>query len=147
VEKSLFRPVGRRTRGSALIEITLLAPWIFFLFVFVIDMGFYNYSLIAIENAARVGAEYTSSSTSTVADQHGACIKILADLAMLPNLSGVTSCGAAPLTVTATSVTGADGSPATSVTITYQGMRMISIPGFMMGQLSFQRNVQMRVKA
>lgn len=147
MEKYSRRRAGTHKRGSALIEITLLAPWIFFLFVFVIDMGFYNYSLIAVENAARIGAEYTSGATSTVADQAGACTRILAELQMLPNLSGVASCSASPLTVTATSVTGVDGTPATSVTITYTGMQMIPIPGFMMGQLSFQRNVQMRVKS
>ena len=138
---------SRRQRGTALVEITLLAPWIFFLFVFVVDMGFYNYSLIAVENAARIGAEYTSGASATVSDQAGACTKILAELQMLPNLNGVNSCSAAPLVVTATSVTGTDGSPASSVTITYTGMQMVPIPGFLMGQMRFQRNVQMRVKA
>ena len=110
-------------------------------------MGFFNYSLIAVENAARIGAEYTSSSTTTAADQAGACTKILADLAMLPNLSGVSSCSADPITVTATSKTGTDGSPASEVSITYKGMQMIPIPGFLMGQMSFVRTVQMRLKS
>jgi Flp pilus assembly protein TadG len=138
-------PAPRGRRGSALIEITLLAPWIFFLFVFVIDMGFYNYSLIAVENAARVAAEYTSASSTTAADSSGACTKVLAELASLPNVSGLTSCSSAPLIVAASSVTGTDGNAATSVTITYRGLQMIPIPGFLVGQLSFQRTVQMRV--
>jgi len=59
----------RRENGSALIEITLLCPWFLFLFVGVVDLGFYTYSLIGVENAARVAAEYTSKSTSVAADQ------------------------------------------------------------------------------
>jgi len=128
------------------IEITLLVPWFFFLFVFVIDFGFFNYSLISVENAARIAAEYTSSSSTTAADTDGACTKARLELAMLPNMSGVTSCSAAPLTVTASSITGTDGAPATSVSVTYQGIQMIPIPGLLMGRLSFSRNVQMRVK-
>jgi Flp pilus assembly protein TadG len=136
----------QRTRGSTLIEITLLAPWIFFMFVFVIDMGFYTYALISVQNAVRVGAEYTSGSTTTAADQSGACTRILAELGSLPNLSGVSTCSSAPLTVTAVSVNGTDGAAATTVTVTYQGLQMIPIPGFLTGQLSFTRTVQMRVK-
>ena len=139
-------PKARR-RGSAVIEISLLIPWFFFLFIFVVDLGFYNYSLIAVENAARIAAEYTSQGSTKAADQAGACTRVLAELSMLPNVgTTTTTCDAAPVTVTATSVTGTDGSPATSVTVTYQGMQMIPIPGLMMGRLSFGRNVQMRVK-
>jgi Flp pilus assembly protein TadG len=138
--------VKRRARGSTLIEVTLLAPWIFFVFVFVVDLGFYNYALISVTNAARVGAEYTSGSSVTMADQHGACTKILAELGSLPNLSGVSTCNGAPLTVTATQVKGTDGAVATSVSVTYQGIQMIPIPGLLMGQLNVTRTVQMRVK-
>ena len=140
-------PKGRpKTAGTAVIEITLLIPWLFFLFVFVIDLGFYNYSLISVENAARIAAEYTSSNSLTAADASGACTKVRLELAMLPNVSGLTSCDAAPLQVTASSVTGTDGAAASSVTVSYQGIQMIPIPGILMGRLSFSRNVQMRVK-
>src|SRR5436190_13831272 len=114
---------SRSQKGSALIELSLLSPWVLFLFVGILDMGFYCYSLIAVENAARVAAEYTSTSASVAASQSGACTKVLAELSSLPNVSGLSTCGATPLTVTATSVTGIDGGAATSVSVTYQGVQ------------------------
>ena len=136
----------RGARGSAMVELTLLVPWCLFLFVFVIDMGFYEYSLISVENATRIAAEYTSQGSSVAADSAGACTRVIAELSGLPNIgSTVTSCSAAPLTVTASAITGTDGSAATSVTVAYQGLSMIPIPGLMQGRLYFNRNVQMRV--
>lgn len=129
-----------------MIELTLLVPWFLFLFVFTIDMGFFNYSMISVENAARIAAEYTSQSSSTAADSTDACTLVLNELVALPNVgTSVTSCSALPVIVTASSVTGTDGSPATSVTVTYQTKQMIPIPGYLMGQLTFNRTVQMRV--
>jgi hypothetical protein len=46
---------------------------------------------------------------------------------------------------TATSTTGPDGSPATTVAVTYQSANLIPIPGLMMGRLNVTRSVQMRV--
>jgi Flp pilus assembly protein TadG len=129
-----------------MLELTFLVPWSLFLFVFVIDVGFYEYSLISVENASRIAAEYTSQSSTVAADSSGACTKVLTELASLPNIgSAVTSCNAAPLTVTASSVTGTDGNPATSVTVAYQGLSMIPIPGLLTGRLYFNRTTQMRV--
>src|SRR4051794_38524912 len=136
----------RRRRGSALIELTLLSPWVLFLFVGIIDMGFYCYSLIAVENAVRVAAEYTSQSSTLAGSQSGACTKVLAEMSSLPNVSGLSSCGATPLTVTASAITGVDGGSATSVSVTYQGVSLIPIPGLLMGRLNVTRNVQMRVQ-
>lgn len=133
-----------RQRGSALLELTLLSPWIFFLFVGVVDLGFFSYSLIAVENAARVGAEFSCKSPAAAADVAHVCPRVLNELAMLPNLGGVTSCNAAPLTVSVTSLAGPDGSPATSVSVTYN-FSMIPIPGLLAGALNVTRNVQMRV--
>ena len=136
-----------RERGSALIELTLLAPWLLFLFVGVVDMGFFTYSLIAVENAARIGAEYTSGRPRLATDQAHACIKVRHELAMLPNVAGLADCSNSTLRVTAVSVpTGPDLKPATSVSVTYGGVGLIPIPGILMGKLSFTRNVQMRVK-
>lgn len=57
--KERMQPSGRlrslRNRGHAVIEVALLSPWIFFLFVGTLDMGFYTHALIATQNAARVG--------------------------------------------------------------------------------------------
>ena len=122
----------------------MLAPWVFFLFVGVIDLGFYCYSLIAVENSARVAAEYTAKSTSLSSSQSGACTRVLNELAMLPNVGSLANCNSSPVVVTATAVTGPDGSPATSVSVTYD-LSMIPIPGMLMGALHVTRNVQMRV--
>jgi Flp pilus assembly protein TadG len=136
----------RRESGTSVIELSLLFPWIFFLFVGAFDMGFFTYSLISVENAARVAAEYTSKSSAVAADTSGACTKVLAELAMLPNMGGVTTCNASPLTVAATAVTGPDGNPATNVSVTYSGNNLVPIPGLLMGKLNVTRIVQMRVK-
>ena len=137
----------RKERGSAILEISLLAPWILFLFVGVFDLGFFTYSMIAVENAARVAAEYTSQNASVAADSATACTLALGELSALPNVgSGVTTCSASPVVVTANSVTGTDGSPATSVAVTYNGSTLIPIPGLLMGSLNITRIAQMRVQ-
>ncbi len=137
---------NRRRQGSSVIELTLLSPWFLFLFVGIVDLGFFTYSLIAVENAARVAAEYTSQSSTVAADQTRACTLIRSELDSLPGISGSTGCGGAPLTVTAESISGPDGKRATSVSVTYNGLVLIPIPGLLTRQLSFKRNVQMRVK-
>jgi Flp pilus assembly protein TadG len=139
----------RRARGSALIEVSLMAPWILFLFVGIFDMGFYTHSMIAVENATRVAAEYTSANQAVAASQSAACTKVKDELASLINAGSFPSlCNALPLIVTATySATGGpDGNPATTVSVTYQGNQLIPIPGLLMGRLTLTRNVVMRVK-
>ena len=139
-------PRARRKRGAALIELTLLAPWFLFLFMGVVDMGFYWYDLIAVENATRVAAEYTSQGTATAADATTACTLVLADMAAVTNVAGLTSCGSAPLVVTATSVTGPDSKTATSVTVTYTTPTLFTIPGLLANQFTISRNIEMRVQ-
>jgi hypothetical protein len=113
----------------------------------IVDVGFFNYSLIAVENAARVAATYTSKSHAAASNQAGACTRVLLEMARVPELSGVTTCGAVPLIVTAVSLpAGPDGQEATSVTVTYRTAAMIPIPGLLTGRLDITRNVQMRVK-
>lgn len=129
----------RKCRGNALVELTMLSPWVFFLFVGIVDLGFYSYALISVENAVRIGAEYTSSNSGTAADQSGACTKVLAELTNLPNVASLTSCGAAPLTVTATSATGPDGGAASTVSVAYQSISLIPIPGLLQSQLNLTR--------
>jgi Flp pilus assembly protein TadG len=144
--KKLSHNRDRRRRGHAVIEVALLSPWIFFLFAGILDLGFYSYALIATENAARVAVEYTSEATTTAADSSGACTLVLAEMQSMSNVNSLSSCNSSPLTVTATQVTGADGSPASSVSVTYQTALMIPIPG-VTGQLTFTRVAQMRLRA
>jgi Flp pilus assembly protein TadG len=138
----------KEQRGSTLIEATLIAPWFLFLFMGVIDLGFYTNSLISVENAVRVAAEYTSSSDATKADQSGACTLVKKELASLPNTANLAgNCNSSPLIVTVDDATpGPDGKPASTVSVTYQGISLFPIPGLMMGRLSFTRTACMRVR-
>ena len=136
----------RSEGGNSVVELTFIAPWLLFLFVGAVDMGFFTYSLVAVENAARIAAEYTSQGPTKVADQFNACRMVRLELAMLPNMAGIADCSNSTLTVTAQGVTGPDLKPATSVSVTYKGVGLIPIPGLLPGRLTFTRNVRMRVK-
>src|SRR5579859_6278481 len=88
---------NRPRRGHAVIEIALLAPWIFFLFIGAVDLGFYNYAIISTENAARVAVEYTSATSAKATDKAGACTYVLAELNSMSNVQGLTSCDSLPV--------------------------------------------------
>jgi Flp pilus assembly protein TadG len=122
----------------------LLAPWIFFLFVGAVDLGFYSYALISTENAARVAAEYTSTDAATAADSTGACPYVLAELNSMSNVRGLATCTSLPVTVTAAQVAGPDGAAASSVSVTYQTILMIPMPG-LSGQFTITRTAEMRL--
>jgi Flp pilus assembly protein TadG len=126
----------------------LIAPWFLFLFIGVVDVGFYCYDLIAVENAARVAAEYTSTGTDKAADSDGACTRVRAELGSLPNVSGLANCSSLPLTVTATSGTGLGGNgTASTVTVTYQTQQLIPIPALLQGRFTFSSTAVARVKS
>ncbi len=158
LSRPVFNAPGRATtarRGSAVVEVSLLAPWILFLFVGVFDMGMYTYSMMGVENAARVAAEYTSRNWNYAGDTTGACNRVLAEVAMLPNVGSQANCNAGggnTVVVTAqaldssTTPASLDGSRATLVQVTYTGNRLVPIPGLLMGQLTITRSVEMRVK-
>ncbi len=135
----------RFQQGASMLEMTLIAPWFLFLFIGVVDLGLYSYSMIAVENAARVAAEYTSTNPAVAADQDVACTTVRWELEKLPSVSSLDNCNSVPLIVTAASTTGPDGHLATSISVTYQSARLIPIPGLLTGQLNVTRNVQMRV--
>lgn len=143
-------PSRARQRGSAVIEISLLAPWVLFLFVGVFDMGFYTYSMIGVENAARVAAEYTSKNILLAADTTDACNVVLAEMNGMPNVGTQANCNASTSTntviVTAASLPGPDLKQASQVTVTYKGQSLIPIPGLLIGQLNITRSITMRVK-
>lgn len=130
--------------GHAVIEVALISPWIFVLFAGALNLGFYFYALICTENAARVAAAYTSSNSLYAADASGACQAALGELNQLPNAGNVSACATLPVIVTATAVTGADGAPASSVSVTYQTVPLIPIPA-LTSQLTMTRTVQMRL--
>jgi hypothetical protein len=129
-------------------EFAMLSPWIYFVFVGVLDLGFYCYAFMCTESAARVAAEYTSSSGGTAADSAGACTRALGLLVKLPNVgTSVTTCAANPVVVTASSATGSDGSAASHVSVQYQTVVLIPIPGVLAKQLTITRAVKMRLRS
>src|SRR5579859_2224741 len=95
----------RREAGSSIVEIALLAPWIFFLFVGIFDFGFYSYAAICTQSAARavaMAAAQTADASVTP------CNAALGEMRMLPNVgynrsfacgSGTTVTKAAPVAV------------------------------------------------
>ena len=88
-------------RGGAMVEAALLAPWIFFLFVGVFDLGFYTYGAICTQNAARAAAVQTASSVGAYYQSDAlACTAVLNELSLMPNVVGVSSCSALPVQMT-----------------------------------------------
>jgi Flp pilus assembly protein TadG len=139
-----------RQRGGSALEMALLLPWYAFLFVGVFDWGFYSHALISTQAAARSAALYTSTSSSTAADQATACIYARNELKVANNVSSTTTCTSSPLVVTATAVSGAnsaDGQPASQVTVSYQTLSLIPIPGLLGQQFWVSYTVQFRLRS
>ena len=80
-------PRNKGRRGNAIIEMVLMAPWLFFLFVGVLDFGYYSYALISVENAARVAALATSIGPDTAGNQAMACGAVFQELSTMPNIT------------------------------------------------------------
>jgi len=137
-------------RGTNMIEFCLFLPWYIFLFVGAYDFGFYNYSLIATENAAHAAALVAAQNSTNQTDSTTACSYALDSLRNLPNVGyGVTSCNGSPVTVTAASVTSPDGTgaAATKVTVVYNTPSLIPIPGILPASITITRSVQMRLQS
>ncbi|HEV2198380.1 MAG TPA: TadE/TadG family type IV pilus assembly protein [Bryobacteraceae bacterium] len=130
----------RGERGQAMVEIALLSPWIFFLFIGILDFGFYAYSAICTQNAARVAA-IVSAEPSTIAVDP--CKAALAELAMLPNVPTGGTCSGTVL-VTVTNLTGPDGKNAVQSKVTYQSINLVPIPGILPNQITFVRTAEVR---
>ncbi len=151
MRKKIGTRIGQR--GTAVVEISLLIPWIFLLFAGVLDFGFYGYALIATQNAARAAALVTSAFPDAAADDEAACIFVLGEMAALPNAKSVTRpCPTSerqitdtkPVAVDASAVTGADGEPASQVTVVYRTIPLVPLP-FMTGRMTITRVVVMRI--
>jgi Flp pilus assembly protein TadG len=134
---------NRARRGASIIELVLIAPWVFFLFIGALDWGFYASALISVEAAARSAALYTSTSESVASDSTNARIIVVKELANVPNVSATNP------SVTATLLDGGsspDGSKATQVAVTYTTISLIPLPGLLKQQFTFTRTVTMRVR-
>jgi hypothetical protein len=155
----LARKNNSGQRGHAIIEVSLMAPWVFFLFVGTLDFGFYAYASIATENAARVAVAQTSHDVTTAVDTATACTYALGEMKSLPNMKGVSTCAigtlcatsptavsaSQPVGVSVCQLAGPDGAAAAQVSVTYQTILMIPIPGLLSGQVFLTRTAQMRV--
>jgi len=145
--------MGPRKRGNSIIEFAFFVPWLVFVFVGAMDWGFFAYSLIATEAAARIGALYTSTSSATVTDATTACTYAIDQLSKMPNVGGITTCASgtavtssAPVGVSATSITGPDGNPAAQLSVTYLTPAFIPVPGLLPSKVTITRTFQMRVR-
>jgi Flp pilus assembly protein TadG len=144
----------RRERGNSIIEFSLMTPWLIFLFIGAMDWGFYAYSLIATEAAARIGCLYASSSATTATDTASACTYALGQLRRMPNVGAtMTTCASgsavsasSPVGVSAASITGPDGNPAAQVSVTY--LTPVFVPsGSLPRQVTITRTIQMRLRS
>ena len=146
--------LGRKNRqcGHAVVEVALMAPWIFLLFIGILDFGFYAYSAISVENAARAAALYTSSDPTSVSDSAGACVYALHELQNAANIGSTATCDSSGnikasnktiATITAAKASVAATDDASQVTVTYKSPGMIAIP-WLPGVYNITRIVTMR---
>ncbi len=153
---STARTGARRSqRGNAIIEFSLMVPWIFFLFVGALDFGFYAYALISVQNAARaatlqlaaVQANYDQAlADPTPLELAVACPAVRGELLKMPNFSDLPAdCSARPLDVTVSAFTGPGATPGIRVTVGYDTVPLIPIPGLLTGQLRITRSAGMSV--
>jgi len=165
----------RREQGGAIVEVALLAPWIFFLFVGVFDFGFYAYGIICTQNAARAAATQTASSVG-VQSASIACDAAWNELRGLPNIAGATkdcttlpviviqrtlcdSTKVLPTSLRPSCVSGSscadcgstadpNGHSASSqVSVQYQSIPLAPIPGILAGQMTITRIMESRIIA
>ena len=138
------RPRG--TSGHAVVEFSLMAPWIFFLFVGALDFGFFLYALVSVQNAARVAALNAGFSIVSASSQNEACYYARRELVMMPNAQAFSlTCDQAPLIVRVAPTTDADGSPSSRVQVSYQTVQLVPIPGLVGGQQTINRQVDVKV--
>ena len=144
-------------KGNALIEFALVAPLLFLFLFSVVDFGFYAYSFISVENAARAAASRNASGYDTADDQETACAMVIEELRGLPNIGSAfqTDCSSAPVQVSSVrcdastaclgTVTSADGKPASAVTVTYTLPAVFRMP--IPGPAAINRTFQMKVRS
>jgi Flp pilus assembly protein TadG len=141
-EKLARKRSGRR-RGSAIVEFSLLCPWLIFLFLGAVDAGFMLYALTSVENAARAAAVYAAQAdlstpvAITTATNKICSAYVVPSLVFLANLPNglTTACGSTPtpnpVSVVVTSIsagTSPDASgAAVTVTVYYLTPRLFPI--------------------
>jgi len=128
-----------------MMELALLSPWFFFLFVGLLDWGFYAYSLVTLETATRAATSWNANHNDPT-NAVLACQIVTSEMQTLINMSGVTTCGGtSAVSVSATQVNGPDSAPAAQVAVTYTTPSLIPIPGLLAKQFTITRVVVMRI--
>lgn len=137
---------ARRGSGHAVIELALMTPWLFTLFVGALNLGLLYHSITAVENAARAAAMHVSSSPWAAGDANGACTAALRELRTLPNIrNDVSACGAPPVELMLSYPEGLDGEQTARASLTYTSVRLIVMPPIP-DQLAITRAAEMRVR-
>jgi Flp pilus assembly protein TadG len=154
---------GKRSEsGSSIVEMALLAPWIFFLFIGIFDLGFYLYAASCAQSAARIAAIQTASNPGLSSGllQSMACNAAMLEMVRVPNTHTISRCDVAPLMVTQQTLTNsttpacADCGPlpnldptgvSSLVTVTYQSGLFVPIPGLLKNQLNLTRTSETRM--
>jgi hypothetical protein len=156
------------------VEAALMMPWICFLFVGVLDSGFYTYAAMATQNAARAVAIQSGNSGGTISTA-AMCSAAKNELLLLPNVGLVGTCAATQAAVSNASPiwvcagvlndtasapcvppavkcadcagSGASGTNARSIqaVVTYQSVPLVPIPGILMTQLQLTRIAEARI--
>jgi hypothetical protein len=135
-----------RRSGHAVMEFALISPWLFTLFVGTLNVGLLHHSVTAVQNAARSAALYASSSPWNLADEQGVCRTALRELRSLPNARTSAACDAPPVEVVLTSPEGVAGEQVARVSLTYQSIRLITMPP-LPSRVAITRTAEMRVRA
>ncbi len=146
-------PCREARRGHAIVELSLMAPWIFFLFVGALDMGFYAYALITVQNAARVAAITTARSEGSAGNRQEACELVLREMERLPNVPDAAdpntrlTCDDLPASVQVDALSDfdADGKLFSRVQVRYETVQLIPIPGLLTGKTTITRTAESRM--
>jgi len=141
-------------RGGSVIELSLMMPWILFLFVGAFDWGFYAHALISTESAARVAVIYAANASGGNVSSSTVCSLALDELKIVANVSGLVSCSGTlndsqPVVVSATcpAPTSSLGNLNTvRISVAYRTLQLIPIPGLLAGKINLYRVVQMPMK-
>jgi len=166
----MVRNRRKREKGSALVEAALLMPWVWFLFVGILDSGFYTYSAMATQNAVRAVA-IQAGNLGGVMTSAQMCTSARNEMGFLGNVVLMSNCAAsqaavsnaAPIWVCAGILTNVSGSacglPAATcadcgldagarsvqAVLTYQSIPLVPIPGILPEQLQLTRIAEARI--
>ena len=157
----MFGRRNKSARGNAFVEVALMAPWIFLLFLAIFNFGFFAYAGISVSNSARAAVLEMGRRNSNSLDQVLACSIVKKELEYLPNSvawragGADTACDRAPLVVTVGNAGSAipgknpDGTDngallAARVRVTYTSIQLFPLP-FLQGLMTLSRKAEMRV--